>query len=111
VLNRIRKVNQLIKKELGQIILREVDFPLDILVTVTRVDTSSNLADSKVYISTIPDDRSEKALEILDKIIYELQQKINKRLKMRPIPKIRFVEEKETVKAARIEKILESLKK
>lgn len=109
--NRIQKVNQLIKKELGQIIFKEVDFPSDIIVTVTRIDTSSNLADSKVYISTMPDDKSEKVLEILNKTIYELQQKINKRLKMRPIPKIRFAEEKGIIEAAKIEEILESLKK
>jgi ribosome-binding factor A len=30
---------------------------------------------------------------------------------MRPVPKIRFVEEKETVKAGRVEEILEKLKK
>lgn len=108
---RIQKVNQLIKKELGIIILREVDFPADVLVTVTRVDTSPNLIDSKVYISTMPEDRSEEILKILDRMIYELQQKINKRLKMRPIPKIRFVEEKETVEAGRIEAILNSLEK
>jgi len=111
VLKRIPQVNQLIKKELGQFILREVDFPPDVLVTVTRVDTSSNLAESKIYISTMPEDRGKEVLKILEKIIYELQQKINKRLKMRPIPKIRFVEEKETKEAGKIEEILESLKK
>ena len=111
MLKRIPQVNQLIKKELGQFILREVDFPPDVLVTVTRVDTSPNLAESKIYISTMPEDRGKEVLKILEKIIYELQQKINKRLKMRPIPKIRFVEEKETKEAGKIEEILEELKK
>ena len=107
---RIQKVNQLIKREFGQIILREIEFPCDVLVTVTRVDTSPNLADSKIYISTLPEDKSREILKILERKIYELQQKINKRLRMRPIPKIRFAEERETVEAGKIEKILESLK-
>lgn len=107
---RISQVNQLIKKELGQFILKEVEFPPDILITVTRVDTSPNLIESKVYISTMPEERGKEVLKILNKIIYKLQQKINKRLKMRPIPKIRFVEEKGTAEAGKIEEILESLK-
>lgn len=108
---RIQKINQLIKKEIGKIILREVDFPADILVTVTRVDTSPNLVDSKIYISTIPEEKSEESFGILNGMIYELQQKINKRLRMRPIPKIRFTEEKGTAEAGKIEEILNNLKK
>jgi ribosome-binding factor A len=108
---RILQVNQLIKRELGQFILKEVDFPDGILVTITRVDTTPNLAESRIYISTMPEEREKEILEILKKAVYELQQKLNKRLKMRPIPKIKFVEERKTVEAGRIEEILNNLKK
>lgn len=107
---RIQRVNQLIKKELSQILLREVDFPKDILVTITRVDTSPNLRESKVFISTVPEDKAQRVLKILNQEIYELQQKINRRLKMRPVPRIKFSEERETAEAGRIEEILEKLK-
>ena len=109
--NRIPRVNQLIKKELSQIILRETDFPESVLVTVTRVETFPNLIESKVFISVLPKDKTENTLKILNREIYEIQQKLNKRLKMRPIPKIGFRGEKKTVEAARIEEILEKLKK
>ena len=107
---RIQRVNQLIKKELSQILLREVDFPKDILVTVTRIDTSPNLRESKVFISTVPSEKAQRVLKTLNQKIYELQQKINRRLKMRPVPRIRFSEERETAEAGRIEEILEKLK-
>ena len=107
---RIQRVNQLIKKEFSQILLREVDFPKDILVTITRVDTSPNLRESKVFISTVPEDKAQRVLKILNQEIYELQQKINRRLKMRPVPRIKFSEERETAEAGRIEEILEKLK-
>ncbi len=119
---RIQRVNQLIKKELSQVLLREVDWeeggvfpqkpsPKDILVTITRVDTSPNLRESKVFISTVPENKSQRILEILNRKIYELQQKINRRLKMRPVPRIKFSKERETAEAGRIEEILEELKK
>lgn len=107
---RIQQVNQLIKKELSQIILREIEFPKDVLVTITRVETTPNLIESKVFVSAMPESKSENILQILNRQIYEIQQILNKRLKMRPIPRICFVEEKETVGAGRIEAILAELK-
>ncbi|MBU4298575.1 30S ribosome-binding factor RbfA [Patescibacteria group bacterium] len=107
---RIPRVNQLLKKELGQIILKEIDFPKDVLVTITRVETLPNLSESRVFISVFPEKISREILEILRREIYFLQQKINKRLKMRPLPRLLFVLEKMTVEAGRIEEILEKLK-
>ena len=105
------RVNQLIKKEISQIILREINFPKDLLVTVTRVETSANLIQAKVYVSVMPENETANVLQILDNLIYDLQQKLNKRLKMRPIPRIIFVQEKKTQEAARIEELLEKIHK
>ena len=109
-MKRIEQVNQLIKKELSQIMIREVEFPVGAMVTVTRVDTSSNLIQSTVYISVMPDSEMKETMRRLNGIIYYLQQLLNKRLKMRPIPKIIFKEEKETVRAEEVEEILEDIK-
>lgn len=108
---RIQRVNQLIKKELSQILLKEVDFPKGVLVTLTRVESSVDLIQAKVYISVMPEKEAARVLEILNKLIYELQRKLNQRLKMRPVPRIKFVEEKETERAARIEQLLEEIKR
>ena len=108
--NRIPQVNELIKRELSKVILKEVEFPKDTLVTITRVQTSSNLIKAKVYISEMPENQIPQVFKILNQKIFDLQQIINKRLKMRPIPKIKFVEEKETRKAEKIEKLLEEIK-
>jgi len=111
VSERIPKVNQLIKRELGQILLREIDFPKNTLATVTRVETSVDLEEAKIYVSVIPESQVSRVLHILETKIYNLQQKLNKRLQMRPTPRIRFCQEKETGQAGRIEEILEKLKK
>lgn len=85
--------------------------PEGVLVTLTRVETLPNLIESKVYISVMPEDKTADVLDILRKIVYFLQQKLNKRLGMRPIPKIMFVEEKATKEAGRVEELLEKIKK
>ena len=108
---RIQRVNQLIKKELSQILLREIEFPPGFLVTVTRVGTSANLIESNVWVSVLPEEALTKSLDILNKNIYILQQKLNQRLEMRPVPRIKFLEEKKTKEAGKVEEILERLKK
>jgi len=108
---RIQRVNQLIKQEISRIILREIEGPKDTLITVTRVSSTSDLRESKVFISVIPEENKTEVFLSLNRKIYHLQQEINKRLKMKIIPKIVFVEEKMTASAARIEEILEGLKK
>lgn len=109
VSNRIHRVNSLLKDELSQILLKEIEITNGLL-TITRVETSSDLLHARVYISILPAERAFDILKLLQRRIYGLQQKLNKRLAMRPIPKIRFVEEKATKKAADIEELIEGLK-
>jgi len=109
-MERIRQVNQLIKKELGQIILREGGFSNNILVTLTRVETTPNLIDARVYISVLPENQSQSILKILNRRIFRLQQLLNRRLRMRPIPKIAFIEETGTIQAGKIEQLLQEIK-
>jgi len=110
VSKRLQRVNQLIKKELSQILLREAEFPPEVLVTITRVESTPNLIQAKVFISVIPEEKFSDVLRILNRNIYTLQQKINQRFKMRPVPQIKFVGEKKTKEAGRIEEILEEIK-
>jgi len=59
----------------------------------------------------MPEEKRDKILNLLAKRASFLQQKINKRLKMKFIPRIIFREETKTAEAGRIEEILEELKK
>ena len=108
---RIPQVNELIQRELSKIILREIEFPLDVLVTITRVATTLDLEHAKIYISVIPEEKSKDTIKILKSQIYQLQGFLNRRLNIQPCPRIDFLKEKETAKADEIEKILEGLKK
>jgi len=108
--NRIERVNSLIQEEIGKIILKDVELPLGTLTTITEVRTSVDLANARIYVSVIPEEKSKRIVEILNKIVYGIQKTLNKKLNMRPIPKIRFVEEKHSGQVARIEELLEEVK-
>lgn len=108
--NRIEKVNSLLGREINSIFLKDFNFPEGVLVTLSRVDCTANLIEAKVYISVFPDDREDEIMKFLNRAVYAIQQKINKKLKMRPIPKIIFVIDKNFSKAGRVEELLSQLK-
>ena len=108
--NRIPRVNALIRKEVNQIILRDFDFS-GVLVTITQVAVSGNLFEAKIFVSVMPEEKTSRIMVILKKNIYDIQQNLNKRLRMRPVPRIEFVEEKQTKSAGRVEQLLEEIKK
>lgn len=108
---RIKKINSLIKEELAKIILKEIEFPKETFVTLTRVETTKDLKESKVFISCFPEEKAKEILKILNNHIYSIQKMIDKKLVMRKIPKINFLREEKVAQAARIEEILEKLKK
>jgi ribosome-binding factor A len=108
---RIERVNSLIQQELGQLILKEIDIFPGTLLTITRVECANNLFYCKVYVSVIPEDKLEEVLALLNRHIYALQQMLNKKLKMRPVPRIEFFKEKKTAEAGRIDELLFKISK
>ena len=69
-----------------------------------------NLIEAKVFVSVMPEEKFEQVFKIINSQIFDIQQQINKNLKMRPVPKIIFRMEKATSQADRIEKLLEEIK-
>ncbi len=102
---RILRVNELIKQEISKLLKKEIDFA-DILVTVTKVDTSPDLKYAKIKLTVLPSDKSESALKIINQHIYQIQQALNKKLTMKYVPKIKFEIDKLEAHAQRIEELL-----
>jgi len=107
---RIQRLNELIKREVSQVILREIEFPKGILATITRAEVALDLSQAQIYISVIPDKYFSKILRILNNNAPLLQKRINQLLTIKKVPKIKFIEEKTTKEADRIEEILEEIK-
>jgi ribosome-binding factor A len=108
--HRIKRVNELLKEEIGSLFLKEINLP-DCLTTITRVEASPNLQQARIYISVMPEEKKEEVFKVLNNSIYNIQQELNKRLNMRPVPKIMFRKEEKTKQAARVEELLEKIKK
>lgn len=106
---RIARVNELLKQEVSNLILKELDFSKDVMVTITRVETSSDLRQAKIKISVIPLLKAEKILKVLNSQIFTIQKLLNQKLKMKIVPKIRFELDKSEEKVSRVDQLLKKI--
>ena len=106
---RIPRVNQLLKKELSSILSRETLFPDGCLVSISRAEATPNLQQARIYITVFPADKKQEVIDSLQGRVYDIQQQLNKRLKMRPVPRIEIRFDEGESKAQRIHEILDSL--
>ncbi|MBW6440949.1 30S ribosome-binding factor RbfA [Patescibacteria group bacterium] len=107
---RTEKVNKLLKREIGKIVLEEANLPIDILTTITKVSVSKDLRYADVFISVLPFEKSREVQELLKENIYELQKTLNKKLFMKPLPKIRFCIDESGEYVGRIDKLIDDNK-
>jgi ribosome-binding factor A len=107
---RLAKLNIFLKEELASILSRESEIMEESFVTVTRVEVSRRLLHASVYLSIL-DTEPERILENLNKNAYHIQQILNKRLRMRPVPKISFLIDAQELRREKVEKHLAELKR
>ncbi|MFA6322537.1 MAG: 30S ribosome-binding factor RbfA [Candidatus Buchananbacteria bacterium] len=109
--HRLEQVSELIRHEVANLLLTEIEFPKGCLVTITETEVSKDLRHAKISISIMPGYLTGKVLTKLKAEIGNLQFLLNQRLSMRPLPRIRFVIDKTEQKAAAIEELLDQIKK
>lgn len=107
--SRVDRINELIKETLAKIIYEEVDFPSGVFVTVVKIDTSRDLRYARVFLSVFPEKRFGEVFRMFEKKIYSLQGILNKKLSMKPLPRIEFVADKTEAEADKIEKLLKEI--
>ena len=90
--HRIEQVNKLIRRELSELIQRELKDPrLDEFVIVTDVSTSKDLRHARVYISHIGNEEQRREiLLVLQSAAGFLRKEMNHNLRLRRIPELNF---------------------
>lgn len=104
--HRMEKINELVRDLLGDILMRELSLKSGILVTISKVDTSKDLRYTRVFLSVYPENESNYALQALRNEMFEIQGKLNKKLHIRPLPRVEFVLDRTEVEADEVEKLL-----
>lgn len=106
--HRIEKINQLLTEEVGKILQREIDIARDTLATITSVKTSSDLQHTTIGITVLPETKEKEILDAINKQIYFIQKILNRALRTKPVPRLRFEIDKITKAEQKVYEALEN---
>ncbi len=109
---RAHRVGEQMKKELSDIIMRELKDPRVSFVTVTGVDVTGDLQQAKVFITVLgSDEQKEATLQGLSKAKGFIRSEIGKRIRLRKTPEITFELDESIEYGNRINTLLQNLNK
>ncbi len=107
--NRIDRVNELIKRELSDLVLKEFTFDAK-LVTIQEVDVTPDLKQAHAFVGVIGTDaEAHKAVRQLNAEARRLQSEIGKRVTMKFTPNIHFKLDTAGPRGDRVMQILDEL--
>ncbi len=107
--HRPERVAELIKKEVSDLLQRDVKDPRIGFVTVTDVEVSGDLRHAKVFVSILNGNK-EETMEGLDATIGFMRSEIGKRIRLRHTPEVIFRYDDSIETGTRVFKILKDIK-
>lgn len=104
---RIEKLQELIKQEVGKMLLYDIKDPRIGFVTVTEVEMTGDLREAKIYVSIMGNDEQIKnSMEGLQSALGFIRREIGKRIRLRFTPEISFAPDKSLDYSEHIQKLL-----
>ena len=108
--NRILLINEEIQKELSSL-LRTVKDPRvqDVMISITRVETTPDLRYTKVYVSFLQGEKADEAMKGLKSAAGYLRRQLGSNLKLRYAPEIVWALDDSITYGAKMLKLINSL--
>jgi ribosome-binding factor A len=110
--HRLERVNEVIKRELSEIISREINFSAQTLVTLHAVDITADLRHCHVFVSVIgKTDQKARVLAELGENRGTLQRELAKRVVLKYTPHLNFKLDDSIERGSRVLEIMQDLEK
>lgn len=110
--HRLLRVRELLKREIGEAIRREIPVQQAGLVTVNDVEVAGDLKNAKVYLGLLGTTEQKKtALDMLNKNRTRIQSLVSKTVVLKYTPKLRFLVDESVDRGNRVLRIIEDLEK
>ncbi len=108
--NRIAGINQAIQKELSEL-LRNVKDPRvqDLMISITRVETTPDLRWAKVYVSFLQEDKAADAMKGLKSASGWLRRELGRTLQLRYTPELQWELDDSITYGAKMLELINSL--
>ena len=107
------RVGELVKQSLGELLMRnEAKIPNinSKMVTVTEVRMTPDLKTARVYVIPLGGVDTKETVRVLTEYSHLVRRALSKRLDIKFIPKLTFVEDNSFEYAEKIEKIIKKIK-
>jgi ribosome-binding factor A len=109
---RMERVGELLKRELGEIIRREIPVGESALINVNEVRVAADLHMATVYVGVLGnDDQKKRALTLLEENRKRFQAMIGKSVVLKYTPQLRFVLDESIERGNRVLRIMDELDK
>ncbi len=108
---RMEKVNRQIQKLVMAIIQKEVDDPDMDFLSITRVETTKDLQESRVYYSLLNEENLGKAKKIFNRMGGFIRSSLARKIRLKVLPQLHFMPDDSMKYSVDIYKRIEEIKK
>ena len=108
---KIERLNHAFQEEISMILMTEIKDEDIIFVTITGVDTTSDLSYAKVYFTVLDETKKETTLEALTGAASFIRSKLAERVEIRHTPELKFIYDTSIEYGNHIEEIIDSINK
>lgn len=108
---RTRRVGNLIRTELADLLLRRVKDPRLKLVNLTGVDVSPDLRQAKVFYSVLHQEQRAQAEQGLASALPFLQRELGARLQLKVVPRLVPVFDQSLTQGERMDRLIEQARR
>ncbi len=107
---RSKRVADLLREEISDIILKRLKDPRMGFVTVVDVSVTEDLKLARVYVSSLKEEEREQTVQILKSAKNFIRQELGRRVKLKTIPDLEFFADTTIEYGSRIDKLLKEIK-
>lgn len=93
---RVAQLSARFQAAIGEALLREVEWPAGLLVTVAEVRVSPDSTNATVKVSVLPPNRRGEALEALRRSVVPVAESVEEQLELRRVPYLKFAVAEDT---------------
>jgi len=109
--DRMSRINQRVKREVGEILQQELRDPRVAFVTITAAEVSRDLQRAKIFYSVLGDEtKMKEAQQALNSASGLVRKFVGQRIRLRYTPQIEFFLDQSIAYGMRIEATIERIK-
>jgi len=108
---RADRVAGLLRRELADLLRREIQPELPSLISLTDVEVSRDLSHARAWISVLDIDQAPEVMRTLAEACPEIRRQLAGRVRLRIMPEIKFLHDTASESGQRIEQLLAAAKK